>query len=394
MRGKTTLISTTICFLCARRQHRHRSFPTTRLGIEKNVLLSETDKDIPSSAPNDIPLSLLGNNLENSSTIIAATTTSSVLLLNVVAVVWGSQHAVIKQVMESSDASTFTLLRFGLAALLAAPFTPGLSLLFNPQENATVDNNDNTKLKKKEIAQTWRWGLEMGFWMFLGFSFQAIGLESTTAQKSGFLLYLNVKFVPFLAFLLLGREIRLQTLISALVAFTGTALLATENNGLESFNAGDAWSVAAAAASAMFILRLERASAQVANVAQFNSASLWVVASLSALWTFSHVPLDERFGNALWQTATEHGWEIVYLGGVATALTNWIQSKAQKGISAERAAVIYAMDPVYGAFFSSWLLGESLGGPQAWLGAGMITLAAATNTLLDFPEREDRPNER
>ncbi len=314
----------------------------------------------------------------------STTTTSSVLLLNVVAVIWGSQHAVIKQVMESSDASFFTLLRFGLAALLAAPFTPGVSRLWNP----AIDT--------KEAAQTWRWGLEMGFWMFLGFSFQAIGLEYTTAQKSGFLLYLNVKFVPFLAYLLLGRTIRRSTLLSALVAFTGTALLATAGSaseGLNDLNIGDAWSVAAAMASAMFILRLEQASAQVANAAEFNAASMWVVATLSAIWTcWNAVPLD--VGDALWRTATEHGWEIVYLGGVATALTNWIQSKAQKGISAERASVIYAMDPVYGAFFSSWWLGESLGGLQGWIGAGMITLAAATNALMDFPERAENAEQR
>ncbi|GAX26818.1 hypothetical protein FisN_9Lh087 [Fistulifera solaris] len=287
--------------------------------------------------------------------------------------------------MESSDASLFTLLRFGLAALLAAPFTPGVSRLWNP----AIDT--------KQIAQTWRWGLEMGFWMFLGFSFQAIGLEYTTAQKSGFLLYLNVKFVPFLAYLLLGRIIRPSTLLSALVAFTGTALLATAdsstNEGLNDLNIGDAWSVAAAMASAMFILRLEQASAQVTNAAEFNAASLWVVATLSAVWTcWNVVPLD--VGDSLWRTATEHGWEIVYLGGVATALTNWIQSKAQKGISAERAAVIYAMDPVYGAFFSSWWLGESLEGLQGWIGAGMITLAAATNALMDFPERAENVEQR
>lgn len=372
---------TIICFLCS---PRHHSFPPiTSLRVEKNAFLADK-QDNPPLAEVAASLSFEENSLSQQNITTATTTSSSsssLLLLNLVAVLWGSQHAVIKQVMESSDASMFTLLRFGLAALLAAPFTPGFSK--NQQEN-TVSSQT-----------AWRWGLEMGFWMFLGFSFQAIGLETTTAQKSGFLLYLNVKFVPFLAYILLGRGIRLPTLLSALIAFTGTALLATDGTeGFGDFTVGDAWSVAAAAASAMFILRLERASAQVANAAQLNSASLWVVAALSALWTVSNIPLNEEFGDALWQTATSHAWEIVYLGGVATALTNWIQSKAQKGVSAERAAVIYAMDPVYGAFFASWFLGESLGGTQAWIGAGMITLAAATNALLDFQQPEDDSSKR
>ncbi|GAX20375.1 hypothetical protein FisN_9Hh087 [Fistulifera solaris] len=382
MRSKAAFIS--LCCFCTRRSLNNiphdRFLVRSQLGMEKKMTNLNVDAPCETVEPKTHLSSLPSHETHPTST----TTTSSVLLLNVVAVIWGSQHAVIKQVMESSDASFFTLLRFGLAALLAAPFTPGVSRLWNP----AIDT--------KEAAQTWRWGLEMGFWMFLGFSFQAIGLEYTTAQKSGFLLYLNVKFVPFLAYLLLGRTIRRSTLLSALVAFTGTALLATAGSaseGLNDLNIGDAWSVAAAMASAMFILRLEQASAQVANAAEFNAASMWVVATLSAIWTcWNAVPLD--VGDALWRTATEHGWEIVYLGGVATALTNWIQSKAQKGISAERASVIYAMDPVYGAFFSSWWLGESLGGLQGWIGAGMITLAAATNALMDFPERAENAEQR
>jgi drug/metabolite transporter (DMT)-like permease len=46
--------------------------------------------------------------------------------------------------------------------------------------------------------------------------------------------------------------------------------------------------------------------------------------------------------------------------------------------------VIYAMDPVYGALFSYWLLGETLNGVQGWVGAGLITVAAATNAFVDL----------
>jgi hypothetical protein len=42
---------------------------------------------------------------------------------------------------------------------------------------------------------------------------------------------------------------------------------------------------------------------------------------------------------------------------------------------------------VYGAGFSAWLLGESLGGVAGWTGAGLITLAAATNAFLDFSSK-------
>jgi drug/metabolite transporter (DMT)-like permease len=434
---------------------------------------------------------------------------SAVLWLNVVAVIWGSQHAIIKSVLmggtSSSDdtvslttplslptlpdhllgvihestaelpfmdttaaqlavtaaaASTttstaivdpaaFTFLRFGLAALLASPYTPNpLLALLRPggvgdgdgsnhstavshaqPYNATTESdtlNFDTRVDSASTTAaaaaatsariTWRWGLEMGLWMFLGFCWQAIGLQYTTAQRSGFLLYLNVKLVPFLALLLYQREISVATWISALTAFTGTALLAytassssSDGESISSAAAamtssipwsgqvlGDAYSVAAAVASAMFILRLEKASQQVSaqggGGAGLNAASLWVVTILAGVWTVATTSNDAD--GSIMQTVSQrlpelqsivwqHPIELLYLGGVATALANWIQTKAQRDISAERASVIYAMDPVYGALFSYALLGETLNGVTGWVGAGLIALAAATNAFLD-----------
>lgn len=60
---------------------------------------------------------------------------------------------------------------------------------------------------------------------------------------------------------------------------------------------------------------------------------------------------------------------------VTTALTNWMQALGQRSVPAERAAVIYAMDPVYAAGFAYMLLGETLG-VTGGIGAAIITGAA------------------
>jgi drug/metabolite transporter (DMT)-like permease len=39
---------------------------------------------------------------------------------------------------------------------------------------------------------------------------------------------------------------------------------------------------------------------------------------------------------------------ILYLGWVSSALCNYLQTLGQRTISAERAAIIYSLDPVYG----------------------------------------------
>jgi len=91
----------------------------------------------------------------------------SVILLNVVALIWGSQHPVIKMVVDDCDPSAFSLVRFAFAALIASIFSPPWNL-----DSATGDDDSPSKAQL-----TWRWGAEMGFWMFLGYAFQAIGLE-------------------------------------------------------------------------------------------------------------------------------------------------------------------------------------------------------------------------
>jgi len=154
---------------------------------------------------------------------------------------------------------------------------------------------------------------------------------------------------------------------------------------------GDLWSIAAAATSAMFILRLESASAAVSDSGALNAACLWVVTIACLLWTLGQGVMDTTtlteaiphvWDNVLF-TMKSHPFALVYLSGVTTALANYIQTRGQRNVSAERASVIYAMDPVYGAVFSYWLLGERLTSIGI-VGAGLITIAAATNAFLDL----------
>ncbi|EKU22283.1 dmt superfamily drug metabolite transporter [Nannochloropsis gaditana CCMP526] len=147
------------------------------------------------------------------------------LLLNVVTLLWGSQHAVIKSALASSPdyPGVFNLLRFGLASLCFWPWTPS----FLPPSLGTCSENgeEGVDAAEKERQGLWRAGAELGIWMFLGFSLQAVGLQLTSASRSGFLLYLNVKLVPLFAWLLLGRRPSLDVVVFALLAFAGTALL-------------------------------------------------------------------------------------------------------------------------------------------------------------------------
>ena len=157
------------------------------------------------------------------------------------------------------------------------------------------------------------------------------------------------------------------------------------------------WSVMAAAASALFILRLEGFS-QSFDAAQLNAVTFtftaimcfgWVVfdyataaaavASMvgggsdefSTISSSSASAYISSYAMAMVEAARGTAVPILYLGVITTALCNYLQTVGQRSVSAERAAIIYSLDPVYGALFSYWLLGETLG-PRGFAGASLI----------------------
>jgi len=282
-------------------------------------------------------------------------------LLNLVAVIWGSQHALIKLSTSDSDhlldPSMLNAVRFSLSALICLP----------------VFAKPNTKLS----VPLARAGTELGAWMFLGFALQAVGLLFTTAGRSAFLLYLNVKLVPILAFLLYGRQASARTWISAAIAVTGTALLSTSDANVPP-NLGDLLSIAAAGSSAMFILRLETFARQF-PAAELNAVSVSSAALFSVTWAVitSLGSGDAAVSDTLLPlnlSSLQIG-TILYLGVISTALCNWAQTAAQRIVSAEKSALVYAMDPVYAAIFAYFILHETLPLPGL-IGAGFVTLAA------------------
>lgn len=159
----------------------------------------------------------------------------------------------------------------------------------------------------------WKHGTVLGVLLFLGFATYSIGLQYTTASRSGFLLYLNVKFVPLFAYVLLGRHISKTAWAMAATALLGTFLLCNDGSPP---NVGDLWSVLAAITSAFYILKLE-SSTEVCDAQTLNAVTMGVVAILSLCWTV---------GEASMANLTEgQGTQIVLVEGFAKLYGSWWQ---------------------------------------------------------------------
>ena len=154
----------------------------------------------------------------------------ALLALNAATLIWGSQHAVIKDVVEAMTPASLNAARFAIAALASLPWLPG----------APWRRGDAGGEASATVGPTWAAGAELGAFSFAGFALQAVGLQFTTASRSAFLLYLNVKLVPLLALILYGRSSPARTWVSAFVALCGTALLSFDGAPP---NLGDAWSI-------------------------------------------------------------------------------------------------------------------------------------------------------
>jgi drug/metabolite transporter (DMT)-like permease len=98
-----------------------------------------------------------------------------------------------------------------------------------------------------------------------------------------------------------------------------------------------------------------------------TSVQLLCIAGLGALWSNSRIMTEFDAINQQWGP-------ILYLALVATAAIIWLQTLAQRWVSANETALLYTIDPIFSVIFSFWLLGEQLG-IRGLLGAGFVLAA-------------------
>lgn len=94
------------------------------------------------------------------------------LALNLLTLIWGTTFVVVKGAVEGMAPSLLILLRFGVAALFFLPWLFRLPAgAFGP-------------------------GMELAFWLFVGYASQTLGLAHTSASRSAFITALSVVLVP------------------------------------------------------------------------------------------------------------------------------------------------------------------------------------------------------
>ncbi|MCX9155621.1 DMT family transporter [Niveibacterium sp. 24ML] len=268
----------------------------------------------------------------------------NVLLLLLVTLVWGTTFPLMKAASATLSGVEISALRFLVAGLVMLPFA------------------------MKASRAAWRDGAVLGVVALVSYVTQAVGVEYISSNRSAFITSLNVLMVPFLG-LALGGRLNAQILGAAALACLGIGLLSWEGGGNW---IGDGITLLCALSYAIYVILLSR-RAPAHHPRTLAATQIVLMAAFALVWMLASGLSGDRL--ATLPARLETTWlPILYLGLVASAGMLFLQAVAQRHVSAEKAAVIYAMEPVFAALFGWLWLAEMLGG-RGMLGGALVVIA-------------------
>jgi drug/metabolite transporter (DMT)-like permease len=276
-----------------------------------------------------------------------------------VAAVWGGTFVMVKDALAFAGPFTFLALRFTIATLVLAPLVLGVALrrrqappLPDPRRPGLVTA-----------------GALLGALLVAGYGFQTAGLRFTGAGRAAFITGLSVVLVPLMAALVLRRRVARGVWVGVALATLGLALLTAppfplgEGRLDAAPNLGDLLVLGCAVVFAAHIVVVGEVAPRFdvlgLTLAQLATAALggWLLAL-----PFER-PTPDQLAPILPAAA--------FTGVFATVVAFGVQVYAQRFTTPTHTALIFSMEPVFGALFAFLVAGEVLA-PPALLGCALI----------------------
>ena len=252
------------------------------------------------------------------------------IVLAVVALVWGTTYAVIKDTLSVVQPFSLMMFRFGFSALI-------LSLMY---------------LKKIKIIKgvDLKRGIIIGIFMFLAFYFLIVSIRFTTASKFSFIVGAYVLIVPFLSWVINKTKLDRYAIVGAILATIGLAFLTMERGAV--FNL---WDLVAGCCSFFFaahMIAIEKYSGDsdpiLLTIIQFiTTAVLFIILTgVKEGYNFTVLP--------------EIKWTLGYLVIISTIIPFAIQNIVQRYISSTSTALILTLQSAFGSIFAVYYLDERM----------------------------------
>ncbi|WOL18498.1 hypothetical protein Cni_G27295 [Canna indica] len=225
-------------------------------------------------------------------------------------------------------------------------------------------------------------GIELGFWVSCGYLSQAIGLLTSEAGHASFI-------SAFTANGMFGARVPAFIWFGAIVSLIGIALL--ECGGSPPC-VGDILNIFSAAFFGIHMLRTEHISrtTRKEKIMALLGYEVCTVALSTMIWFL----LKDVFGNVHEWNITSFTWSMMwdgmnsfpwipalYTGVFSTGLCLWAEMNAMNNVSATETAIVYGLEPVWGAAFAWFSLGERWGNTE-WIGATLVLCGSLAVQIL------------
>lgn len=243
------------------------------------------------------------------------------LSLIIVAIIWGSGFIFTKNALDHM--TPFYILGF---RFLIATIAMGI-IAFK-------------RLKKAKLKDI-KAGLIVGFFMFIGFSTQTVGLQYTTVGVQAFITASNVVMVPFLYWILTKTRPGPYEFFGAILCFIGIGILSLDTNLRIGY--GEFLTFLCAIGYALQIVAVGFFAKDVDSyVLSFTQFAIATVLSFALA-----IPFEARL------TMINPGaiFPIIYLAVFSTMIAFVIQNVAQKYTTSTHAAIILSLEAVLVAYW-------------------------------------------
>lgn len=272
-------------------------------------------------------------------------------LLLLVTFFWGLTFPLIKNSLVFVSPVLFLSLRFLVSSLLLLPFL----------RNRNAFSRTNIK-----------YGMIAGAFLFIGYYFQTVGLEYTTAAKSGIITGTYVVLIPVISYFYLRKKITRTDTVASLMAFVGLITMSAGNISNTTVQLGDVLTLICAVGYAFQIAYVSKYARNLDSTV-FTFYQILTVGILSTV----AIPTYPLSSNVINYYVI---FTIFFTAIFAGVFGYYINTKALVFVEPTTAGIIFVGEPIFAAVTSVIINGEVLG-TLGLVGGGVMVLAMFLTTF-------------
>ena len=273
-------------------------------------------------------------------------------MLLLVTFFWGVTFPVVKVALGYIGPGPFLALRFLAATIMMAFFVRRGKGFLSP-----------TNIKHGMVA---------GFLLFIGYYFQTVGLEYTSAAASGIITGAYVVILPLMSYLYLKTKVSRVDLFSSIIAFGGLILMSIGSLSNLGTELGDLLTLICAVGYALQIAYVSKHSRNI-------NSSTFTFYQIAAVTIFSTISIPFTPGG-LGTVNLYVAFAIIFTAIFGSVFGYYVSTVALIYVEPTAAGIIFVAEPIFAALAAVVLAHEHLG-IYVILGGAVMIMAMFLTSL-------------